>query len=187
MDERSERQKMLAGDLYLATDPELVAMRKRARALVRQYNSSTEEEVDLRRRLLQQIFGSIGEGAEIEPPFHCDYGVNIYAGKNLYMNFGCVILDVNEVRLGDSVLCGPYVQILTATHPVEPATRLSGRELGLPISIGSNVWLGAGAMIGPGVTIGDDTVIGAGSVVVRSLPAGVFAAGNPCRVIREVR
>ncbi len=187
MSERSERERMLAGEPYLASDPELVSMRRRARRILRQYNTSTEDDPLLRSQLLGDLFGQIGDGAEIEPPFHCDYGGNIFAGRSLYMNFGCVVLDVNTVRIGDNVMCGPYVQILTATHPTDPQLRLSGREMGIPITIGDNVWIGAGSIISAGVTIGDDTTIGAGSVVVRDIPSGVVAAGNPCRVIRPAR
>lgn len=187
MMEKSEREKMLAGEMYLASDPELTAMRLRARRILKEYNGSGDEETDRRRRLLQELFGAVGTDAEIEPPFHCDYGSNIYAGIRLYMNVGCVVLDVSEVRLGDNVMCGPYVQLLGAYHPTDPALRLTGREMGAPITIGNNVWIGGGAIIGGGVTIGDDTTIGSGSVVVRDVPAGVVAAGNPCRVIRQLR
>lgn len=177
---------MLAGQLYDASDAELVGMRRRARALTRAYNATTEDQDDERRRLLGQLFGRIGPGGAIEPPFHCDYGVHIFAGEKLYMNFGCVVLDPAEVHLGDNVFLGPGVQLLTATHPVEAAARVRGPELGHPIRVGHNVWIGGGAIICPGVTIGDDTTIGAGSVVVRDVPAGVLAVGNPCRVVRRI-
>jgi len=186
MHTRSERDLMLAGELYHAGDPELAAMRRRARRLCRLYNQTTEDESSSRSSLLTELFGSIGPGAEIEPPFHCDYGTFIRAGAKLFMNFGCVVLDVNHVTLGDNVLIGPYVQIVAATHPVDPALRRSGREYGHPVTIGNNVWIGAGAVICPGVTIGDDSVIGAGSVVVKDIPARSVAVGNPCRVIRTV-
>lgn len=183
--EPSEKQKMLAGELYLATDPELAAERKRARRLTRLYNQTTEEELETRSQLLKDLFAELGD-AEIEPPFYCDYGSNIYAGKRLYMNFGCVILDCNTVHIGDDVLCAPYVQIYTAFHPTEPQLRITKRELAAPVRIGNNVWIGGSAIIGPGVTIGDNTTIGAGSVVVKSIPANVVAAGNPCRVLRSL-
>ncbi|HEX9017068.1 MAG TPA: sugar O-acetyltransferase, partial [Chloroflexota bacterium] len=134
----------------------------------------------------RELFGELGDTPEVEPPFYCDYGSHIRAGNGLYMNFGCVILDVNEVRLGDNVLCGPYVQFLCAYHPTDPKLRLSGLEMGAPIRVGSNVWIGGGAIIGGGVTIGDDSVIGAGSVVVRDIPPRVLAVGNPCKVVREI-
>lgn len=186
MTERSEREKMLAGELYDAADPELAALRLRARQLTRQYNLTREDEDDLRESLLREVFGATGERVSIEPPFYCDYGSNIYLGENFYMNFGGVILDCNIVRIGANVQCGPSVQLLAATHPLAAAERIAGLELGAPITIGDNVWLGGGVIVCPGVTIGANTTIGAGSVVTRDIPANVFAAGNPCRVIREL-
>ena len=184
MVEKTEKQKILAGELYLAADPELAAESKRARRLLRMYNGTTEEEQELRSQLLKELFASVGSSIEIVPPFHCDYGSNIYAGNQLYMNYGCVILDCNTVNIGENVMCGPYVQIYTAYHPTEPEIRLSLRELAAPINIGNNVWIGGSAIVCPGVTIGDNTTIGAGSVVVKDIPANVVAAGNPCRIIR---
>jgi len=186
MGEKTEKQKMLAGELYLATDPQLAAENKRACRLLRMYNATTEEEPEKRSHILQDLFGKVGSQVQIVPPFHCDYGSNIYAGNNLYMNYGCVILDCNTVHIGENVLCAPYVQIYTAYHPTEPEIRLSGRELAAPINIGNNAWIGGGAIICPGVTIGDNTTIGAGSVVVKDIPANVVAAGNPCRIIRHL-
>ena len=186
MTERSEREKMLAGELYDAADPELAALRLRARQLTRQYNLTREDETDLRESLLRALFGATGERVSIEPPFYCDYGGNIYLGENFYMNFGGVILDCNAVRIGANVQCGPSVQLLAATHPLVAAERIAGPELAAPIIIGDNVWLGGGVIVCPGVTIGANTTIGAGSVVTRDIPANVFAAGNPCRVIREL-
>ena len=182
----TEREKMLAGQLYLASDPELVAARRRARRLTRLYNATTEEERDRRRELLAELFGSIGGSISIEPPFYCDYGANITAGSGLFMNFGCVILDCAAVRIGTDVQCGPYVQLLTAYHPTDPAARRDGPELAAPITLGDNVWLGGGVIVCPGVTIGAGTTIGAGSVVTRALPPGVVAAGVPARVLREI-
>ncbi|MHC5723506.1 MAG: sugar O-acetyltransferase [Nostoc sp.] len=182
--EKTEKQKMLAGELYLAEDPELAAENKRASRLLRSYNLTTQEQQEQRQQILQELFGNIGNKALIVPPFHCDYGSNIFAGDRLYMNYGCVILDCNTVNIGENVLCAPYVQIYTAYHPIEPEIRLSGRELAAPINIGNNVWIGGSAIICPGVTIGDHTTIGAGSVVVKDIPENVVAAGNPCRVIR---
>ena len=186
MEELTEKQKMLAGELYLAADPELVSARQRARRLTRLYNGTTEEEPQKRREILTELFGTIGSPVEIEPPFYCDYGSNIFAGNNFYMNFGCVILDCHEVHIGDNVLFAPYVQVYAAYHPTNPEVRLSGRELAAPVRIGSNVWIGGGTIICPGVTIGDNTTIGAGSVVVKALPDNVIAAGNPCRIIRHL-
>lgn len=186
MSGESEKQKMLAGELYLADDPELAAESKRASRLLRMYNATTEEEPDKRRQILQELFAQVGEKITIVPPLHCDYGSNIYAGNGLYMNYGCVILDCNKVEIGENVLLAPYVQIYTAYHPTEPEIRLSGRELAAPIKIGNNVWIGGGVIICPGVTIGDNTTIGAGSVVVQDIPANVVAVGNPCRIIRHL-
>lgn len=182
----TEKQKMLAGELYLASDPELQALHQRACRLTRLYNATTEDELEKRSQILHELFGKLGSNAQIIPPFYCDYGSNIDAGDNLYMNYGCVILDCNTVHFGDNILCGPYVQIYTAYHPTDPAERLTRRELAAPIRIGNNVWIGGGAIICPGVTIGDNTTIGAGSVVVKSIPANVVAVGNPCRVIRQL-
>ncbi|WP_338022498.1 sugar O-acetyltransferase [Argonema antarcticum] len=182
--EKTEKEKMLAGELYLAADSELVADRKLARGLTRVYNTTTESETERRTQILTELFAKVGPNVEIDPPFHCDYGSNIYIGDKFYMNFGCVILDCNKVEIGENVLCGPYVQIYAAYHPTSPADRLTGKELAAPVKIGNNVWIGGGAIICPGVTIGDNTTIGAGSVIVKDIPANVVAVGNPCRIIR---
>jgi maltose O-acetyltransferase len=184
--DKTEKQKMLAGELYRAADAELVAARQRARRLTRLYNSTTEQEIERRSQILRQWFGAVGSSIEIEPPFYCDYGSNIYAGDGFYMNFGGVILDCCPVHIGENVLCAPSVHIYAATHPTDPEVRRSGLEFARPVRIGNNVWIGGGAIICPGVTIGDNTTIGAGSVVVKDIPAGVVAAGNPCRVIKQV-
>jgi maltose O-acetyltransferase len=183
----TEREKMLAGQLYDASDAELSHMRQRARALTRQYNATTEVELHERDRLLRALFGRVGARITIEPPFYCDYGTHIFAGDGLYMNFGCVVLDPNEVHFGANVFLGPRVQVLTATHPLDAGERVRGPELGYPVRVGDNVWIGAGAIICPGVTIGADTTIGAGAVVVKDIPAGVLAVGNPCKVVRSLR
>lgn len=182
----TEFEKMLSGELYNAADANLVALRNRARRLTRNFNQTTEEDLDKRRTLLNELFGEAGENIFIEPPFYCDYGCNIYAGKNLFMNFGCVILDCAEVHFGESVLCGPNVQIYTATHPLNATVRSAGPEYAEPIKIGNRVWIGGGSIICPGVSIGDNSTIGAGSVVTKDIPPNVFAAGNPCRVIRNL-
>lgn len=186
MPEKTEKQKMLAGELYFAQDPELAAENKRACRLLRMYNTTTEEEKEKRSQLLNELFGKIDSEITIVPPLHCDYGSNIYVGNKLYMNYGCVILDCNTVHIGDNVKCAPYVQIYTAYHPIEPEIRQAGLELAAPINIGNNVWIGGGAIICPGVTIGNNTTIGAGSIVVKDIPANVVAAGNPCRIIRHL-
>lgn len=181
----SELARMLAGELYLASDPQLVALRVAARRTVRLYNATREDERGRRGELLRELFGAIGPGAEIEPNFRCDYGFNIRAGARLFMNFGCVVLDCAPVTIGDGCLFGPGVHIYAATHPTDPAIRRGGRELALPVTIGHNVWVGGGAIICPGVTIGDDAVIGAGSVVTRSVAAATTVVGNPGRAIRQ--
>ena len=183
---KTERQKMLAGELYRASDSELVALRQAARRLMRLYNGTTEQEREKRNQLISELFGAVGSNVEIEPSFACDYGSNIYVGDGFYMNFGGVILDCTSVHIGNHVLCAPNVHIYTATHPTDPEIRRSGLELAAPVTIGNNVWLGGGAIVCPGVTIGDDTTIGAGSVVTKDIPARVVAAGNPCRIIRHL-
>jgi maltose O-acetyltransferase len=182
---RTERDKMLAGELYDALDPALVTERSRVRELCQKLNTSRDVEEDLRRDLCKQIFAKGGDTVWMQPPFYCDYGSNIELGERVFFNFNCVVLDVCRVRIGDYTLFGPAVQVLTPVHPLDAALRRK-QEYGKPVEIGSDVWVGAGALILPGVTIGPSTVIGAGSVVTRDVPAGVFAAGNPCRVIREI-
>ncbi|MCY1030787.1 sugar O-acetyltransferase [Corallococcus sp. BB11-1] len=184
---RTEKEKMLAGELYLATDPQLMAERAHARKLLREYNQSTQDEPKQRADLLTRLLGAVGEGTWIEPPFFCDYGAHIRLGARVFMNFQCVILDCNPVTLGDDVFMGPGVQLYAATHPLDADERIKGPELGRPITIGAKVWIGGGSIICPGVTIGEGTTIGAGSVVTRDIPPYVFAAGNPCRVIRQLR
>jgi len=181
----SEREKMLAGELYDPMDPALVAGRERARDLCQALNATREGEQEERRRILRELFGAGGDTVWMQPPFHCDYGANIHLGERVFFNFNCVVLDVCPVRIGDFTLFGPGVQILTPLHPMNAELRRR-EEYGAPIEIGSDVWVGAGALILPGVRIGDRAVIGAGSVVTHDVPAGVFAAGNPCRVIREI-
>ena len=182
----TERQKMLAGELYLASDPELTKMRERARQITRAYNSTIETERDLRRTLLNRLLGQMPPKLEIEPPFRCDYGTNIYLGQNFYANFGVVMLDVAPIHIGENVMLAPNVQLYTAYHPLDVATRISGLEAASPIHIGDNVWIGGGSIVLPGVTIGENSAIGAGSVVTKDIPANVVAVGNPCRVIRQL-
>jgi maltose O-acetyltransferase len=182
----TEKEKMLAGELYLASDPELVEGRRRARRLTRLYNATLEEETELRRSLLRELLGAVGPNVEIEPPFRCDYGSNIYAGDALYINFGCVILDCSRVQIGNGVKFGPSVHLYAAYHPLDAELRVSGPEYGAPITIGDRVWIGGGAILCPGVTIGENSTIGAGSVVVKDIPANVVAVGNPCRVLRSL-
>jgi maltose O-acetyltransferase len=181
----SEKEKMLAGELYDPLDPELVRARERARDLCQDLNATREKDQEARRRILNELFGKSGESVWMQPPFFCDYGSNILLGERVFFNFNCVVLDVCQVKIGDSTLFGPAVQIYTATHPMNAELRRK-QEFGKRIEIGSDVWVGGGAIICPGVKIGSKTVIGAGSVVTRDIPDGVFAAGNPCRIIREI-
>ena len=182
----TEKDKMLAGELYDPLDPELVRARERARDLCQDLNATRERDQEARRSILKHLFGQGGDSVWMQPPFFCDYGSNILLGKRVFFNFNCVVLDVCLVRIGDFTLFGPAVQIYTATHPLN-AERRRQLEFAQPIEIGSDVWVGGGAIICPGVNIGSQSVIGAGSVVTNNIPAGVLAAGNPCRVIREIR
>jgi maltose O-acetyltransferase len=182
----SEKEKMLCGELYNASDPVLAQERLRARVLLRQFNDSGAEQLVLRKQLLKALIPLLGSGLWIEPPFYCDYGSNIRSGDKVYFNFNCTILDVMQVTIGSQVLIGPAVQIYTALHPMNPVERVSGLEFAKPVTIGSEVWIGGGAIICPGVTIGCRSVIGAGSVVTKNIPDDVFAAGNPCRYIKSL-
>ena len=181
----SERQKMLAGEMYDPLDPELSAARVRARDLCADLNGTRDRDGDERRRILVELFGAGGDTVWMQPPFHCDYGSNIELGERVFFNFNCVVLDVCRVRIGSFSLFGPAVQIYTAMHPFDAAQRRR-EEFGRPVEIGADVWVGGGAIILPGVRIGSRAVVGAGSVVTRDVPDQTFAAGNPCRVIREI-
>ncbi|RYD87264.1 MAG: sugar O-acetyltransferase [Sphingobacteriales bacterium] len=183
---KSEKQKMLAGELYDALDPELSAERLQARLLLKQLNDSGEDEPELRGNVLARLLPNAAPGLWIQPPFYCDYGYNMIIGEKVFFKFNCLVLDVAEVRIGSRTLFGPNVQIYTATHPMNAAERASGLEYAKPIAIGEDVWIGGSAVICPGVSIGDRSVIGAGSVVTKDIPPDVFAAGNPCRVIRGI-
>jgi maltose O-acetyltransferase len=181
----TERQKMLAGEMYDPLEPELVAARERARDLCQQLNATRESQEAERRRILTDLFGAGGDSVWMQPPFYCDYGANIELGHRVFFNFNCIVLDVCPVRIGDFTLFGPAVQIYTPLHPFNAEQRRR-EEFGKAIEIGSDVWVGGGAIILAGVRIGSRAVIGAGSVVTRDVPDGVFAAGNPCRVIRTI-
>ncbi len=186
MNKKTEREKMLDGELYLATDEELTRMHLKARKLLHDFNFSQPIDVDRRKEIIRGLFGNIGDNFTVKPPFYCDYGCHIFAGDNLYINYDCTILDCNKVHLGNNVLLAPKVQIYTAYHPTDPEIRLTGKELASPVTIGNNVWLGGGVIVCPGVKIGSNVTIGAGSVVTRDLPNNIVAAGNPCRVINKV-
>ena len=181
----TEREKMLAGELYDPLDAELVAARTHARDLCRRLNASSDADATERRQILRELFGRGGDSVWMQPPFFCDYGTNIELGERVFFNFNCVVLDVCAVRIGSYTLFGPAVQIYTAMHPMNARLRRA-QEYAKPVEIGSDVWVGGGAIILPGVRIGSEAVIGAGSVVTRDVPEQVFAAGNPCRVIRTL-
>ncbi len=182
----TEKQKMLRGELYDATDPELMNERRQARLLLKQLNDSKDNQQELRQQILRNLIPSQGSDLWIELPFYCDYGSNISVGDKVFFNFNNVILDVMKVTIGSNVLFGPSVQIYTAMHPMNWEERAVGREFAKPVTIGSDVWIGGGAIICPGVTIGSRSVIGAGSVVTKNIPDDVFAAGNPCKLIKAL-
>lgn len=179
---RSEKEKMLAGDLYRADDPELVSDHAAARAWMDRYNGPGLTDAD-RSALLRAGLGAVGKGVVVRPPFHFDYGYNIRLGDGVFLNFGCVLLDSISIEIGAGTQIGPTVQIYGADHPRDAAQCRAALEFGRPVTIGANVWIGGGAIITPGVTIGDDAIIGAGSVVTRDVPAGATVAGNPARRI----
>lgn len=181
----SEKENMLAGLFYNASDPELVKAREEARRILLAYNNTDPADAEKRKELTQRLFGQAEEGLHIEPPFFCDYGSQIFFGKRVFINFNCVILDCARVDIGEGTQIGPHVQIYTATHPLDPKARAEGKEFASPIKIGKNVWIGGGSIILPGVTIGDHAVIGAGSVVNKDIPALAVAVGNPAKPIRQ--
>ena len=180
------RERMLRGELYLADAPELVAGMSRAQALFERFNATRHDERGERDRLLRELLGSVGDGVVIRPPFRCDYGTHISIGAGTFVNYDCAMLDCAAITIGGACQIATSVQLLTPTHPVDPAPRRAGWEAAEPIAIGDNVWLGGGVIVCPGVTIGAETVVGAGAVVTRDLPAGVVAVGNPARVLREI-
>jgi maltose O-acetyltransferase len=185
-DGRTMRERMLAGDLYLADDPEVEEESLAARDLMDAYNATTGRQRPLRRMLLERLLAEVGEETELRTPFYVDYGSRIRIGARCFANYGLVALDVAAITIGDDVQIGPNVQLLTPTHPLEAEPRRLKWEAAQPITIGDNVWLGGGVIVCPGVTIGADTVVGAGAVVTRDLPSGVLALGNPARVVREL-
>jgi maltose O-acetyltransferase len=179
-------RRMRRGELYLADDAAIQAGLARAQALVERYNATRHDDRAARDRLLRELLGVVGEGVVVNPPFRCDYGTNIAIGERTFVNYDCIVLDVARVDIGAACQLAPRVQLLTATHPIDPGPRRRGWESAEPIAVGDNVWLGGGAIVCPGVTIGEDTVVGAGAVVTRDLPAGVVAAGVPARIVREI-
>lgn len=177
----TEREKMLAGLPYRPGDPDLAAARAQAQALMRRYNATIVGEDDLRAPILDKLLGSRGHGLALRPPVYVDYGTNIHIGSDVFLNYGCVLLDVCEIRIGNGTQIGPMVQILTADHPRDATARAAGLENGAPITIGRNVWIGGGALILPGVSVGDDAIVGAGAVVTRDVASGTTVVGNPAR------
>ena len=182
----TEKEKMINGQMYDPLDKELSDDRVRTRLLIQELNQSREDEPEIRRAILQQLLPEAAADLWLQPPFYCDYGYNLYISERVFFNFNCVVLDVAPVHIGSRTMFGPNVQIYTATHPLDHAERSSGLEYARPINIGEDVWVGGSAVICPGVTIGNRAVIGAGSVVTKDIPADVFAAGNPCKVIRQI-
>lgn len=185
-DRRSQRERMLAGDLYIADDPELAEEAARCRRLLAEYNHSPVDDPTGRRQLLTDLLGAFGADSVLVPPIFCDYGYHLRVGARVFANVGLVALDVAPITIGDDTQIGPNVQLLTPTHPIEPGPRRAKWEAAVPITIGENVWLGGGVIVLPGVTIGENTVVGAGAVVSRDLPPNVLAVGNPARVVRSI-
>ncbi|HVG13599.1 MAG TPA: sugar O-acetyltransferase [Chitinophagaceae bacterium] len=183
---KTEKEKMIAGEMYDPLDKQLVEDRTRARLHIKELNDTREDDSTEKRRILGILLPNAAADLWLQPPFYCDYGYNIHIGERVFFNFNCIVLDVARVKIGSRTMFGPNVQIYTATHPLDHLERSSGREYAKPIVIGEDVWVGGGAIICPGVTIGNRTVIGAGSVVTKDIPTGVLAAGNPCRVIRSL-
>ena len=184
---KTEKEKMIRGELYDPLDKELVEDRVRTRLLIKALNDSREDETEKRKEILEKLIPAAGANLWMQPPFYCDYGYNITTGERVFFNFNCVILDVAPVVIGSRCMFGPNVQIYTATHPVDHIERSSGVEFAKPVTIGDDVWVGGSAVICPGIKIGDRTIIGAGSVVTKDIPPDVLAAGNPCRVIRPLK
>lgn len=184
--EKTEKEKMISGELYNSFTTELIRDREYASRLFTRLNSIGKSTRKKRAAVLKKLLGKCGNNLWIESPFYCDYGYEIFVGDDVFINFNCTILDGSPVRIGNGVLIGPNVQIYSATHPTDWKTRSRGLEYSKPVTIGNHVWIGGGAVICPGVTIGDRTTIGAGSVVTKDIPADVVAAGNPCKVIRQL-
>ncbi|UTR12955.1 sugar O-acetyltransferase [Evansella sp. LMS18] len=182
----TEKEKMLAGEMYNPSDPVLAKEREEARRIVRIYNQTLETEGEVRTELLKELLGSTGENVYMEPNIRFDYGYNTHAGENFFANFDCTILDVCEVRFGDNCMLGPGVHIYTATHPLDPAERNSGKEFAKPIRFGNNVWIGGSAVINPGVNVGDNVVIASGAVVTKGVPDNVVVGGNPAKIIKRL-
>lgn len=187
MPEKTEKSKMLAGEPYHSNDPALIQDRNHALVQCKLYNSLNHNQNRERQDILKSLFGTCHPDTEIVPDFFCDYGYNIHVGHHFYANANCIFLDCTDIRIGNYVFLAPNVQLFTATHPLDPALRRQGVESALPITIGDDVWIGGGTIVNPGVTIGSGTTIGSGSVVTKDIPSNVLAAGNPCRIIRQLK
>lgn len=185
-EKKTEMEKMLAGELYAPLDQTLHALHLRAEKMFAKYNKIPANKPEKRAKFIKKFFGKTGEKVNVETPFCCDYGFNIEVGENFFANYGCIILDVNKVKIGKNCFLAPNVAIYSATHPVRAEERYNGVEYGFPVTIGDNCWIGGGAVICPGVTIGDNVVVGAGSVVVKDVPSNVVVAGNPAKIIRNL-
>lgn len=181
-----QKERMLAGDLYIADDPELAEDNQRAMDLMERFNASRAADGATRQALLRELLGHLGDGSDIRPPLYCDYGTYISIGSRTFINFGAMLLDVAPITIGNDCMIGPNVQFLTPTHPLDPEPRREKWEAAKPITVGNNVWLGGGVILCPGVTIGDNSVIGAGAVVTKDIPANVVAVGNPAKIIRTL-
>lgn len=182
----TETERMLTGELYDPGAPELAADRRQANDYIRRYNATSEAESTVRAELLDTLFGSVGDDIEVTPPVYCDYGYNIHVGDGFFANYGCVFLDTNRIEFGDRCLLGPGVHVYAPTHPIDPEARATGRERGLPISVGNDVWIGGRAVLNPGVTVGDGSVVASGAVVTDDVPARVVVGGNPAQVLRDM-
>ncbi len=182
----TERERMLSGKLYTAIDEELGALNLKRRQVLAKFNDVSNYDVFQKQALLQGLFEKVGKNAFINPPFYCDYGCHISVGDNFWANFDCIMLDVNRIEIGNNVLLAPRVCIYTAGHPIDKEVRNELLEYGYSVKIGNDVWIGGNTVINPGVTIGDNVVIGSGSVVTHDIPSGVIAAGNPCRILRNI-
>lgn len=185
-DDRSNYERMVAGDLYIADEPRIEREGRRAIELTADYATAYPEDPEAARTVLTELLGDLGEGAHVRPPLHVDYGRNITIGEGTFVNFGLTALDVAPITIGRHCQIAPHVQLLTAWHPLDPAQRRAGLEAASPITIGDNVWLGGGAIVLPGVTIGDNSVVGAGSVVTKDVPANVVVVGSPARIVKNL-
>lgn len=183
---KTEKDKMLAGEMYDSKDPYLIKEYEKSKEKIKRYNQTKETEEEKRVKILEDLLGSFGKNIQIKPNIRFDYGSNIHIGNNFFANFDCIILDVCEVHFGDNCMLGPNVQIYTATHPLNPYKRISGKEYGKPVSFGDNVWIGGSAIINPGVNVGNNVVIASGAVVTKDVPDNLLVAGNPAEVIKEI-